>query len=1023
MKKKILLPLLIAVIGISIPSFSQQKSVINNPDVPGASGYPGTNSSIARNTNGNPTPQNGSGTLGNYYSLTKCGLNYATASQVLGQRLPQPGVPQPAPFTISGVPVGPCVTIEKALLYCDASGNGAAMTATVNGPLGSANYPMSIIGSGADKCWGYSGSYSYRADVTASVNGNGTYNVSGLLTSPPSSGNDVDGATLIVVWSDGSQSYQGTIQLDDGCIEVSGGVANYNMTYPAICGAPTNGQAFFCVGDIQMNPSSWSANSTSCPLIYSWWNYVTTASTYAVSQTTSNFNVNSSGDCFNLLMAGVYYQTTCLACVSSSLVLATASTGATCSACNGTATVNVTSGSGPFTYSWSPSGGTGATATSLCAGTYTVAVNSPCGTTTTTIVVPVIPSTLAVSSLSQTNVSCNIGCDGTAAVSVTGGTAPFIYAWTPSGGNASSATGLCLGSYTCTVTDASACTQTHVFAITQPNSLITTASQTNATCNSGCDGTATCTVTGGTPGYTYSWAPSGGTAATASGLCFGTYTCTVVDANNCTTTQTFSITQSTALIATPSQGTISCNGGTTTASVVAAGGTGPYTYAWTPSGGTGATTTAIVTGSYTCTITDSHGCTTTQSFLITQPTVLTSTSSQGTISCNGGTTTASVVGTGGTGPYTYSWTPAGGTGATSTAIIAGTYTCTITDFHGCITTQSFTITQPTAVGATSTHGTIACNGGTSTASVTASGGTGPYAYTWTPSGGTGSTSAAIAAGTYTCTITDSHGCITTQTVTLTQPSALVATTVGDSACLGSSTQISANASGGVGPYTYAWSNGPTGQSQIVTLNTSTNFTVTITDAHGCTTTGTSSFTVNPIPVAAITSNSNNGIYVYSPSTQLCFYGPTVGITTWNWTLQSGTSNVQDPCVNILPSDTGSFCAQLIVQNIHGCSDTANTCVEILDISFSIPNVFTPNGDNNNDAFVITNVGMKTLHCMIYDRWGVLVYEWNSPLGYWDGMTKSGQQAVDGVYYWTLEMSDYAGKNYDNHGFVHLIRGK
>src|SRR6185295_19278911 len=86
-------------------------------------------------------------------------------------------------------------------------------------------------------------------------------------------------------------------------------------------------------------------------------------------------------------------------------------------------------------------------------------------------------------------------------------------------------------------------------------------SQVNISCNGGNNGSATVTVSGGTPGYTYSWAPAGGNAATASSLAAGTYTCTITDANSCTTTQTVSITQPSVLTATSSQVNISCNGG------------------------------------------------------------------------------------------------------------------------------------------------------------------------------------------------------------------------------------------------------------------------------------------------------------------------------------------------------------------------------------------------------------------------------------------------------------------------------
>ena len=156
----------------------------NCPGIPGACGYPSQNQNHSPSVP-NPAPQNGNGTLGVIFDMQKCGLNYAHASQRLGKRFSPAGINQPAPFVISGIPT--CAVIEKAYLWAEGSGNGAAQTATIAGPLRTANYPMAIVGTGPDKCWGYGGTYTYRADVTASFGGNGTYNVSGLLTNPPTS--------------------------------------------------------------------------------------------------------------------------------------------------------------------------------------------------------------------------------------------------------------------------------------------------------------------------------------------------------------------------------------------------------------------------------------------------------------------------------------------------------------------------------------------------------------------------------------------------------------------------------------------------------------------------------------------------------------------------------------------------------------------------------------------------------------------------------------------------------------------
>ncbi|HEU4719263.1 MAG TPA: SprB repeat-containing protein, partial [Bacteroidia bacterium] len=304
----------------------------------------------------------------------------------------------------------------------------------------------------------------------------------------------------------------------------------------------------------------------------------------------------------------------------------------------------------------------------------------------------------------QVNASCT--CTGSATVNATGGFtgcgSPYTYSWAPGGGNTATASGLCAGNYTVTVTDIIGCVQTHTVNITASTAFTLSTTQTNVLCNGGSTGSASVTVTGGTGPFTYSWSPSGGSGANATGLSAGTYVVTVTDATLCSGTATVTITQPTPLSATTSQTNVSCNGGNNgSATVNASGGTSPYSYSWSPSGGTGATASSLSAGTYTCTITDANSCTTTQSFTITQPTPLSATTSQTNVSCSGGNNgSATVNGSGGTSPYSYSWSPSGGTNATASSLSAGTYTCTITDANSCTTTQSFTITQPTPLSAT-----------------------------------------------------------------------------------------------------------------------------------------------------------------------------------------------------------------------------------------------------------------------------------------------------------------------------------
>jgi gliding motility-associated-like protein len=897
--------------------------------------------------------------MGTIYNNTACGLNWTSASQRLGKRFSPAGVNQPAPFAISGIPA--CATVLKAYLWAEGSGNGAAQTATVNGPFGTANYPMAIVGQGPDKCWSYAGSYTYRADVTPSVGGNGTYNISGILTNPPTSGNDMDGATLLVIWSDPTQTYRGTMIIADGAIVVGGGTGSYNMTYPAVCGTATNAQAFIGIGDIQMAVNSVTANATSVPIAWNWWNFETVNTTVATGQTSSNFVCNSTGDCFNLCISGLYYRTTCVACTpTSSVTLTTASTPASCSACNGTATVTA-SPAGSYTYSWAPTGGTGATATGLCAGTYTVTVTASCGTATATVVVPSSGGSITLNNTSQTNVTCNGSCNGAATVTASGGSAPYTFAWSPvvtnsTTGASNTATGLCAGTYVCTVTDAGGCTGTQTITITQPPAITATQSQVNVTCNGACNGSATVVASGGTGTYTYSWAPTGGTGATASGLCAGTYTCTISSPAGCSITKTFTITQPPAITATQSQVNVTCNGSCNgSATVVASGGTGTYTYSWAPSGGTSATASGLCAGSYTCTISSPAGCSINVSFTITQPPAITATQSQTNVTCNGACNgTATVVASGGNGTYTYAWAPSGGTGATASGLCAGSYTCTISSPAGCSITKTFTITQPPAFTVTPSQVNVTCNGTCNgSATVVVGGGTPPYTYSWAPTGGTGSTTSSLCAGTYTCTYTDAAGCTGTQTFSITQPTAITATTSFVSATCGNANgSATATPSGGVGPYTYLWS--PGGQTTQTAINlVAGTYTCAIHDFNGCLLTVTVTVPNAGSPALTVTAFTNvtcngacNGTATVSAS------GGT-GPYTYNWTPTGGTgTNATGLC-------PGTYTCT--VTDANGCTATATVLITqppAITATSSQVNV-TCNAACNGSATVVASGGTGT----------------------------------------------------------------
>jgi hypothetical protein len=233
-------------------------------------------------------------------------------------------------------------------------------------------------------------------------------------------------------------------------------------------------------------------------------------------------------------------------------------------------------------------------------------------------------------------------------------------------------------------------------------------------------------------------------------------------------------------------------------------------------------------------------CTATQTIIVTEPPALTSTQTHSNVDCNGDNSgSASVTASGGTGAYSYSWSPNVSSSASANNIPADTYTITIRDANGCETTQTINVTEPPALTSTQTHTNVACGGANNgTASVTASGGTGAYSYSWNPGGQTIASRTGLSSGTYIVTITDANGCTSVETIVITQGTGLTTAQTHTNTCYGRATgTASVNVTGGTPPYSYAWSPLVSVGSSASGLPAAT-YTITITDAFGCTATET-----------------------------------------------------------------------------------------------------------------------------------------------------------------------------------------
>jgi gliding motility-associated-like protein len=626
---------------------------------------------------------------------------------------------------------------------------------------------------------------------------------------------------------------------------------------------------------------------------------------------------------------------------------------------------------------------------------------------------------------------CHGSADGNITGTVTGGAAPYVVTLNQTGttqavaidggsfdfGGLSGASSGGFASYTVTVTDASGslCSVTStVVTITEPSlpASVVLDAQQDIICFGNATGSINVTASGGTAPYSYSWTGPNGFISSLedlSGLVAGTYSLQVVDANGltggCTSSLSVTLTQPTSGLAVSldNQQNVDCFGNASgSINVTASGGTQPYTYSWTGPNGFSSTLddiSLLEAGNYSLTVSDANtgagNCNAMLDATILEPTQLNATINGDAIVCFGDED-GNIIGTvtGGVAPYTVTLDQNGATQVVGSdgggfdfnglnGVPNGgfpVYSVSITDANNCSqASSSVSISEPStplSVVLNSQVDILCFGNSTGSISVTASGGTAPYSYSWTgPNGYTSNTEDPVGlfAGAYNLTVTDANGstggCLASLTVSLVEPAnPVVAVLDGQQnvLCFGNSDgAITTSVSGGTAPYTYSWS-GPGGfvsNNEDVSGLIAGNYSLIVTDANGAVGSCASSLNVTiqqPTPLTITTSVTTdyNGYgvscYQLSDAAILAVVGGGVqfpgGVYSYSWTADPATPSAivpvgQEGLMNPNGLTAGNYL--VTVTDNNGCTINDQILVtepSELQISSLVPSLY-PNGLN------------------------------------------------------------------------------
>lgn len=660
---------------------------------------------------------------------------------------------------------------------------------------------------------------------------------------------------------------------------------------------------------------------------------------------------------------------------------------------------------------------------SLWAADYEVLIQDSIGCYSDTSIATISnPDTLTIdSAIVSGAISCFGLSDGEITIAASGGSGALQYSITGGAPYSSLATftGLSAGTYDVVIIDANQCFEgIDTITLQDPPKLVLDSAAVTSdyngsqtSCWNSSDGEITTYVSGGMQPYSYSitgGAPYFPVGSVQSNFPAGIYFVAVQDANGCESfVDTVTVTSPSSIIAQDSISSnhngsdVSCFGASDgEVTITVSGGTGSIydvDFGTTPFSGTSPiVASSLSAGNYNITVTDENGCQTVIATSLTNPAPLSVTTTQIDAGCDGATDgVAWATPSGGTPGYTYVWSD-GQTDSAAINLEFGNYVVTVTDTNACSATTWVTISEPYI---TTSAENVLCYGSTvGIISAQVLNGNNSYTYLWS-NGQTTATATGLGAGIYTVSATDPFGCVLTATDSISQPEELVVNILHTPICeIGEVSEIEAEVDGGVLPYDFTWN---TTEITPVIYHPGGAYSVNVVDANGCLAFKSASVLgYSPLMISTYTQDAS----CFDNDDGLALVNVVGGLSPYTYQWSNG---VTDSLNNQLTSGDH----YLEVSDAQGCSESFVVTIFADESTCLNPySAFTPNGDQNNDYWVIDNIELYPDALVeVFNRWGDRVYASKRYTNSWSGGWKgeyNGEVLPSATYYYVITLNNH-----------------